>query len=108
VGNYHVGIYTRLVLMFLVDPLTTPKPYWMKKWIDMTSFLKSLAPTKAFDFFTYAELNYWFFFVVLVNPFRWKWALFVLFGIGGRLPMNVVEQEDRLKKRFGQEQRYVD
>src|SRR3954454_3122568 len=32
--------------MFLVDPLTTPKPYWMKKWIQMTSVLKSLAPTK--------------------------------------------------------------
>lgn len=36
----------RLLLMFLVDPLTTPKPYWMKKWIQMTSALKSLAPTK--------------------------------------------------------------
>ena len=72
VGNYHIGIYTRLLLMFLVDPLTTPKPWWMKRWIDMTSKLKSLAPTRAFDFFTYSELLYWFVFVVAINPFRWK------------------------------------
>lgn len=101
VGNYHIGIYTRLLLMFLVDPLTTPKEYWMKKWIDMTSTLKSLAPTRAFDFFTYSELIYWFCFVVLINPFRWKWALFVFFGIGSSLPARVVEEEDRIRGRLG-------
>lgn len=83
--------------MFLVDPLTTPKPYWMKRWIDMTKTLKSLAPTKAFDFFTYAELLYWFTFVILINPFRWKWALFVFCGIGRDLPMSIVQQEDRFR-----------
>lgn len=101
VGSYHIGIYTRLLLMFLVDPLTTPKEYWMKKWIDMTSTLKSLAPTKAFDFFTYSELIYWFCFIVLINPFRWKWALFVFFGIGSELPARIVEQEDRIRGRIG-------
>lgn len=60
VGNYHIGIYTRLLLMFLVDPLARPQEYWMERWIDMTSFLKSKAPTGAFDFFTYSELIYWF------------------------------------------------
>lgn len=104
VGNYHIGIYTRLLLMFLVDPLTTPKAYWMKKWIDMTSTLKSLAPTRAFDFFTYSELIYWFCFIVLINPFRWKWALFVFFGIGSSLPAKVVEEEDRFRKRIGYKQ----
>jgi hypothetical protein len=98
VGNYHIGIYTRLLLMYLVDPLTTPRPWWMKRWIDMTSFLKRLAPTKAFDFFTYSELIYWFCFVVLINPFRWKWALFVFFGIGKGLPAAVVEREDRIRE----------
>jgi hypothetical protein len=97
VGNYHIGIYTRLLLMFLVDPLTTPHTWWMKRWIDMTSTLKSLAPTRAFDFFTYSELIYWFCFVVLINPFRWKWALFVFFGIGKGLPSSIVEQEDKLR-----------
>jgi hypothetical protein len=98
VGNYHIGIYTRLLLMFIVDPLTTPRPWWMKRWIDMTSVLKRMAPTKAFDFFTYSELIYWFLFVVAINPFRWKWALFVLFGIGKNMPVSIVEEEDKLRE----------
>ena len=108
VGNWHIGIYTRLLLMFLVDPLARPKTYWMKKWIDMTSALKSLAPTKAFDFFTYSELVYWFVFVVLINPFRWKWALFVFFGIGESLPRAIAAQEDKLRNGFGREKGYSD
>ncbi|KAL2358553.1 hypothetical protein BJ546DRAFT_824460, partial [Cryomyces antarcticus] len=82
VGNWHIGIYTRFLLMFLVDPLARPKEKWMKRWIDMTRWIKAKAPGGAFDFFTYGELVYWFVFVILVNPFRWKWALFVLCGIG--------------------------
>lgn len=103
VGNYHIGIYTRLLLMFLVDPLTTPKPYWTKVWIRMTTFLKRLAPTAAFDFFTYAELIYWFCFIVVINPFRWKWALFVFFGIGSNLPFSIVEKEDKVREQLGWE-----
>lgn len=75
----------------------------MKRWIDMTKMLKSYAPTGAFDFFTYSELTYWFVFVVLINPFRWKWALFVFFGIGGLVPMKVVEKEDELRNGVGME-----
>ncbi|ELR06031.1 hypothetical protein VC83_02259 [Pseudogymnoascus destructans] len=26
VGNWHIGIYTRILLMFLLDPLTRPRP----------------------------------------------------------------------------------
>jgi len=44
VGNYHIGIYTRFLLMYLVDPLARPRSYWMKKWIDMTRFIKAKAP----------------------------------------------------------------
>jgi hypothetical protein len=55
----------------------------------------------AFDFFTYSELIYWFAFTLVINPFRWKWALFVLFGIGKALPMKVVEHEDRLRNGMG-------
>ncbi|PGG96005.1 hypothetical protein AJ79_09772 [Helicocarpus griseus UAMH5409] len=101
VGNYHIGIYTRLLLMFLVDPLSRPTEFWMKRWIDMTRFMKRFAPTGAFDFFTYAELIYWFLFVVAINPFRWKWAAFVLFGIGRGLPMTVVAGEDQLRAMGG-------
>ena len=101
VGNYHIGIYTRLLLVFLVDPLARPQEYWAKKWIDMTRFLKSRSPIGAFDFFTYSELIYWFVFCVAINPFRWKWAPFVLFGIGTTLPMEIVKGEDQLRNGLG-------
>ena len=101
VGNYHIVIYTRLLLMFLVDPLARPSEYWMKKWIDMTERMKSKAPTGAFDFFTYSELIYWFVFCVVINPFRWKWALFVLSGTGSALPLKVVEEENEIRNGLG-------
>ncbi|KAL8294568.1 hypothetical protein RB597_007794 [Gaeumannomyces tritici] len=56
VGNWHIGIYTRTLLVFLVDPFTRPAPWWMRRWIDMTKVLKAAGPTSAFDFFTYLEL----------------------------------------------------
>ncbi|KAI9878508.1 MAG: hypothetical protein M1830_000689 [Pleopsidium flavum] len=107
VGNYHIGIYTRLLLMFLVDPLTRPQEYWMKRWIDMTRLLKSKAPGGAFDFFTYAELIYWFVFCVAINPFRWKWAVFVFFGIGTTMPLKVVQKEDRIRNGLGMRQSFA-
>ncbi|KAJ5623624.1 hypothetical protein N7490_012229 [Penicillium lividum] len=100
VGNMHIGIYTRFFLMFMFDPLTRPTEQQMKTWIDFTRFMKQFAPTNAFDFFTYAELIYWYVFVLAVNPFRWKWALFVLFGIGRALPMMVVKQEERFREEL--------
>lgn len=100
VGNYHIGIYTRFLLMFLVDPLARPTEGLMKTWIDFTRWVKARAPTGAFDFFTYAELMYWFVFVILINPFRWKWAPFVLCGIGAALPNAVVQQEDKMREAW--------
>ncbi|KIW04250.1 uncharacterized protein PV09_04555 [Verruconis gallopava] len=97
VGNYHIGIYTRFLLMYLVDPLARPREPLTKFWIDMVRWIKRRAPGGAFDFFTYGELLWWFFSTLLLNPFRWKWALFVIFGIGDALPMSVVRQEDKLR-----------
>ncbi|KAF2147150.1 uncharacterized protein K452DRAFT_240355 [Aplosporella prunicola CBS 121167] len=105
VGNYHIGIYTRFLLMYLVDPLTRPTDKWMKRWIDMTRFMKARAPGGAFDFFTYGELLYWFMFTIVINPFRWKWAFFVLFGIGTAVPMNIVRHEDKLRNGLGAKKR---
>ncbi|KAH8680504.1 hypothetical protein BX600DRAFT_77 [Xylariales sp. PMI_506] len=101
VGNWHIGIYTRILLMFLVDPLTRPQRFWMERWIDMTKLLKATAPTGAFDFFTYLELIWWFAFCVTINPFRWKWAFFVFFGLGFALPKRIVEAEDRIRNGIG-------
>jgi len=101
VGNWHIGIYTRILLMFLVDPLTRPSPFWMKRWVDMTRLLKSASPIGAFDFFTYLELVWWFVFCICFNPFRWKWALFVFFGLGFVLPRRVVHIEERIRNGVG-------
>ncbi|KAF3359636.1 hypothetical protein VDGD_07888 [Verticillium dahliae] len=101
VGNWHIGIYTRILLMFLVDPLTRPNPTWMRLWIDFTRLLKSASPIAAFDFFTYTELLWWFTFCIAFNPFRWKWAFFVFFGIGYALPKRVIEAETPLRNGAG-------
>ncbi|KAI0132988.1 monooxygenase [Xylariales sp. AK1849] len=101
VGNWHIGIYTRILLMFLVDPLTRPRPFWMERWIDMTKLLKMTAPTGAFDFFTYLELLWWFAFCVTINPFRWKWAFFVFFGLGFALPRRIVRAEEEMRNGMG-------
>ena len=55
VGHIHIGIYTRLLLMFLLDPSTNPTEKAMKRWINFTRRVKSRAPSKAFDFFTMAR-----------------------------------------------------
>ncbi|KAK6349664.1 hypothetical protein TWF696_005943 [Orbilia brochopaga] len=96
VGNFHIGIYTRILLMFLMDPLTRPSNYWMKVWVNMTRYIKARSPTGAFDFFTYSELMWWFIFCVVINPLRWKWAVFVFFGLGINLPLAVVDREKKL------------
>ena len=67
----------------------------------MTRFLKARAPVGAFDFFTYSELVWWFTFCIAINPFRWKWAPFVFFGIGSALPLSVVREEDHLRNGLG-------
>ncbi|KAK0721952.1 hypothetical protein B0T26DRAFT_749419 [Lasiosphaeria miniovina] len=90
VGNWHVGIYTRLLLMFLVNPLTRPSPFWMCRWIDMTRLLKRSSP-----------LVLWLVFCVAFNPFRWKWALFVFLGTEYALPARVVEAEDKMRLEVG-------
>ncbi|KAJ6157952.1 hypothetical protein N7470_005544 [Penicillium chermesinum] len=105
VGNMHIGIYTRFLIMFLSDPLTRPTEDRMKTWIDFTRFMKRFSPTKAFNFFTYAELIYWYVFCLAVNPFRWKWALFVFFGIGRSIPLAFVEQEAKFRQQLRKERK---
>jgi hypothetical protein len=99
VGNWHIGIYTRILLMLLCDPLTRPGPRWMRAWVRMTRVLKTGAPTPALFFFTYLELLWWFAFCLLFNPFRWKWAVFVLFGVGLRVPEKITRVEGTLTAR---------
>jgi hypothetical protein len=101
VGNWHIGIYTRILICFMLDDLARPSPFWMERWIDMTRLFKRFSPTGAFDFFTYLELVWWFTFCIAINPFRWKWAPFVFFGIGGNLPKLIVDAEDEVRNGLG-------
>lgn len=82
VGHIHIGLYTRTLLMFLLDPRTKPTPKDMKRWIDFTRWIKERAPNNAFDFFTYSEMMLWILECMLLKPQRWKWMIFVLFGWG--------------------------
>lgn len=67
----------------------------------MTRLFKSHSPDGAFDFFTYLELVWWFSFCVVINPFRWKWGLFVFTGIGKSLPRMVVRVERKVRNGLG-------
>lgn len=82
VGHIHIGLYTRTLLMFLLDPRTKPTPKDMKRWIDFTRWYKERAPNKAFDFFTYSEMMLWILECMLLKPQRWTWMIFVLFEWG--------------------------
>ncbi|KJZ76490.1 hypothetical protein HIM_04219 [Hirsutella minnesotensis 3608] len=101
VGNWHIGIYTRLLLMFVSDPLTRPSGFWMRRWIDFTGLLKFTSPTKPLEFFSYAELIWWFIFVCCFNPFRYKWIIFALFGVGLNLPEAFVRREEKILNSRG-------
>ncbi|KAH9821883.1 hypothetical protein DFH28DRAFT_1079067 [Melampsora americana] len=74
VGHFHIGIYTRILLMFLVEPELAPQPNHMKLWVDVVRYIKSGAPTDAFSFFTYVEM--------IVKPQRMRWILFNFYGFG--------------------------
>ncbi|RHZ61563.1 hypothetical protein CDV55_103547 [Aspergillus turcosus] len=93
VGNIHIGLYTRLLLMFIANPSTRPSPAWMRAWVDWTRSWKQGAPGGALEFFTYSELVWWIVLSLASNPFRWKWILFVLGGWGNPLSPAMLHQE---------------
>ena len=99
VGNIHIGLYTRLLLMFITDPSTRPSPAWMHAWVDWTRLWKEGAPGGALEFFTYSELVWWIVFCLASDPRRWNWIIFVLSGWGDPLLPNTKHQDDRSSKR---------
>ncbi|KAK4231021.1 hypothetical protein QBC38DRAFT_467632 [Podospora fimiseda] len=85
-GNWEIALRTRILLMFTLDPRTIPSPFWMRRWIDLTRVLKAGLVIGNFEIFSHVELICWFVLYVALNPFRWKWVFFVLFGIELLLP----------------------
>ncbi|KAG8859908.1 hypothetical protein FRC20_011745 [Serendipita sp. 405] len=82
VGHFHIGIYTRILLVLLLDAGARPAPKDMKLWVDLVRYLKRGAKGGALTFFTYMELTIWLVLFHIVRPDRLPWLPFVLFGWG--------------------------
>ncbi|KAJ3552364.1 hypothetical protein NM688_g4187 [Phlebia brevispora] len=82
VGHFHIGIYARILMTFLMDRNARPTPKDMKLWVDCVRFIKRGAKGGALGFFTYMELVIW---LVIFHIFRFdrlKWLFFILQGWG--------------------------
>ena len=85
VGNWHIGILTRIMLVFLMDESTRPSPRGMKLWVMGVNWLKlnSWGGDKSgLAFFSYSELVFYMLSFHLFRPMRLRWFPFVCFGWG--------------------------
>jgi len=82
VGHFHIGMYTRILLMFLLDEGVRPLPEDLRLWVDAVRFIKRGSPGGALSFFTYMELTIWVVTFLFFRLARLKWAAFILFGWG--------------------------
>ncbi|KAI0313794.1 FAD/NAD-P-binding domain-containing protein [Amylostereum chailletii] len=78
----HIGIYTRILLLLLLDEGSRPEPRDMKLWVDVVRFVKRGARGGALGFFTYMELVIWFLTFHLFRPDRIRWVFFTMQGWG--------------------------
>lgn len=85
VGHFHIGIYTRILLTFLLDENARPTPKDSKLWVDVVRFIKRGASGGPLGFFTYAELTIWLVTFHLLRPDRLRWLFFIMFGWGVRV-----------------------
>lgn len=82
VGGFHIAIYTRLLIVFVVDPRTKLAPREMRNWVDSINATNSCPEQTNLCFVTASQLLFWFCMVVLSHPRMWRWSLFILFGFG--------------------------
>lgn len=82
VGHFHIGIYMRILLTFLMDKDARPAPKDMKLWVDVLRFVKRGARGGALGFFTYMELTIWVLLFHLFRLDRLKWIFFIMQGWG--------------------------
>ena len=82
VGNVHIGMYARILALFLLDPDTRPPPRDMRLWVDAISFVKERAPGGQLEFFTYMELVIWMSAFLFFRIDRLKYLFFVYSGYG--------------------------
>ncbi|GAA5867705.1 hypothetical protein JCM3774_003384 [Rhodotorula dairenensis] len=101
VGNWHIGIYARVLMVFLLDESTRPIPFAMKTWCDAINWVKKAAwgeGTSGLAFFSYSELVIWVLLFHILNPRRLPWLPFILFGWGVRPGMPYSMSTDTVKR----------
>ena len=82
VAHIHIGIYARILALFLMVPESRPVPRNARLWVDMIRWVKENAPGGRLSFFTYMELMVWLVSFLFLNVARLPYAFFVLFGWG--------------------------
>ncbi|EME43493.1 hypothetical protein DOTSEDRAFT_132257 [Dothistroma septosporum NZE10] len=82
VGGCHIGIYTRFLLVFLLDARTAPSKAMMKGWVDLVHIVKKPCSGGALAFVTSAEVFLWFLAMIFLQPALWPWLRFILAGPG--------------------------
>ncbi|KAI0051320.1 FAD/NAD-P-binding domain-containing protein [Auriscalpium vulgare] len=82
VGHFHIGIYTRILLLLLLDKNARPRPEDMKLWVDFLRWVKQGARGGALGFFTYMELMIWCLTFHVFRPDRLRWIFFTMQGWG--------------------------
>lgn len=78
-GGGQIGLLTRLLLVFLIDPATQPTRQSMESWVDfMLKWNRGLA------FITHIEMYLWLTVAIACDWRLWQWGLFIM--VGGDLP----------------------
>lgn len=78
VGASHIGIYVRLLLVYVVDASTQPDIDGMKSWIHWMG--RGWIHAKGLEFVTTMQLYLWFVLTILFRWRLWRWGRFILFG----------------------------
>jgi len=81
----------------------------MKRWVGLTRWVRSIAPSGIlFEPVTDLGLVLFVVSVMVIGPFRWKWAGFVLFGVPLDLPINLLREENRIMNDLRETAKLVD
>ncbi|WFD01261.1 hypothetical protein MYAM1_004023 [Malassezia yamatoensis] len=82
VGHVHIGIYARILTLFLNDPSTRPSPKDMRLWVDCIRWIKENAPGGQLEFFTYMEMCVWYLLFLGLRYSRLHYCFYILNGYG--------------------------
>ena len=75
VGGSQIGLFTRLLLVFLIDPSTQPSRQSMENWVNfMVDYNHGL------KFITHIEVYLWLVVAIACNWRLWHWASFIIMG----------------------------